>query len=97
MAFWLEGDDAAGKRARTLSTYSDVKSYYDGNGAEIKRESSNWDEEETEWIAQPTKYFVRSSVFGGNIVSEVWASGKKHRSYVKRYRESDGGSIGVCK
>ncbi|MBX3297468.1 MAG: hypothetical protein KF762_17335 [Acidobacteria bacterium] len=89
--------NAAGKRARTLSTYSDVKSYYDGNGAEIKRESSNWDDEETEWIVQPTKYFIRSSVFGGNIISEVWASGKKHRSYVKRYRESDGGSIGLCK
>ena len=42
---------------RDLITYVDLKSFYDGNGAEIKRVTSNWIEDESEWEPQPTKYY----------------------------------------
>ncbi len=75
--------EAAGKQVRALSQYVDSRTVYDGNGAEIKRQTDMLNSEETGWEAQPTKYYIRSSVLKGSVVSEVWADGKKHRSYVK--------------
>ena len=37
----------------------------------------------TGWIAQPTKYYIRSTVLGGATVSEAWANGKKGKTFVR--------------
>jgi len=74
--------NAAGK-ASTGAGYSFTTSTFDGNGLEVKRESERYDPETDTNVAQPTKYFVRSSVMGGRVVSEVLADGKKHRTFIK--------------
>ncbi len=74
--------DAAGRLKRTLSYHVDTRTYHDGEGKEIKRRTDARNESGV-WEAQPTKYYIRSSVLGGRVVSDVWANGKKHRSYVK--------------
>lgn len=75
--------DAAGKLIRTLSTLVDSRTSYDGDGRETKRQSDIYSDETAVWTAQPTKYYIRSSVLQGRVISEVWANGKKHRSIIK--------------
>jgi len=75
--------NAAGRLVRTRSDSADFRTYYDGDGDEIKRRTDTLNDETGLWDAQPTKYYIRSRVLGGRVVSEVWANGKKHRSFVK--------------
>jgi hypothetical protein len=60
----------------------DSNTYYDGTGHETKRQANKLDDEGV-WEPQSVKYYVRSSVLLGRVVSEVWANGRKHRSFVK--------------
>lgn len=79
----LKTFDAAGQLVRTLTGHADSVSFYSGQGDEIKRHVRAFNEQTGAWVAMPTKYYIRSSVLKGRVVSEVWGSGKKHRSYVK--------------
>ncbi|MEQ1762142.1 MAG: hypothetical protein ABL984_03245 [Pyrinomonadaceae bacterium] len=64
--------DAAGRAIERISGLSVSRTYYDGNGAVL-----------TSTSADPQKYQIRSSLLNGQVISEVWGSGKKYRSYVK--------------
>lgn len=77
----LKTFDAAGRVAVMSTGYSESMSFRDGDGQEVKRQTTAFDDEDG-WVPQPTKYYVRSSALGGRVVSETWANGKKHRSYV---------------
>ncbi len=61
--------------------------FYDGNGREAKRTGEDWVEDEQgengSWVAEPTKYFIRSSVLGNEVVSETDALGRKAKTYVR--------------
>ncbi len=76
--------NAAGKPVMGSTTNSGLSvTHYDGNGDEVKREVSTINPGSGLIEAQPTKYYIRSSVMKGRVLSEVWASGKKHRTYAK--------------
>jgi hypothetical protein len=77
--------NAVGQMIHSTSGQSDAVRYYDGNGREIKRATTNFVEtsDSAGWQAQPAKYYVRSSVLGNEVVSEVWANGKKKKTFVR--------------
>jgi len=76
--------NAAGQAVRTTITgQTDTVAFYAGDGKEIKLASSTCDAGTGVWTVQPEKYYIRSSVMGGAVVSEVWANGRKHRSVIK--------------
>ncbi len=64
---------------------TDAVRLYDGNGREIKRKTANYVQTETSssWILKSIKYYIRSSVLCGATVSEVWANGKKGKTFVR--------------
>jgi hypothetical protein len=70
---------------RSVSEQTDAVRFYDGIGREIKRSTANYVEMQSSsnWILKPIKYYIRSSVLGGEIVSEVWANGKKGKTFVR--------------
>jgi hypothetical protein len=76
--------DALGHAVRTTVTgQAESMAFYDGDGEQIKLTSSTRDSETGVWTTEPTKYYIRSTVMGGAVVSEVWSNGKKHRSIIK--------------
>jgi YD repeat-containing protein len=88
--------DAAGRNVTTSSVLvnqfvgGEVTQTRDGDGLEIKRE-------ETRQGATTTGYRLRSSVLGGQVVTELNATGQKQKSYVylggERLAEQAGGSV----
>ncbi|MGH9949444.1 MAG: hypothetical protein ACRD6X_19905, partial [Pyrinomonadaceae bacterium] len=80
--------DAAGQLIRTYNGEdSDLHRYLDGTGREGKRDTDTCvphptqPEQPCTWH-EKIEYFVRSTVLGGQVVSEVLADGKKNRTYV---------------
>ncbi len=73
--------NAEGRLVQAVSDYARSVAVHDGDGREVKRQISRLAEED--WEPQPAKYYIRSSVMGGRVVSEVWGNGRKHRTYVK--------------
>ena len=69
--------DAAGR----LIVYNrndvfEAERFYNGDGLEEKRAEKNYTEtspETWEWVNEPLKYFIRSTVLGGEVVSDVKA------------------------
>jgi hypothetical protein len=70
---------------RSADGQADAVRWYDGNCGEIKRLTSNLVElpDESYWVLQSTKYYIRSSVLGGATVSKVWSNGKKGKTVVR--------------
>ncbi len=66
--------DAAGR-----NTYLDTYGYgsatlgMDGDGRQIKTEETTWDEGSQTYITD-TKYYLRSSVLGGRVLTEIWSA-----------------------
>ncbi len=75
--------DAVGSVVQIKTSYSDVRSQYDGNGQEAKRVTSAYNSGDGLIRKLPTKYFIRSTVLRGEVISEIWGNGKLHRSYIK--------------
>lgn len=83
--------DAAGhlslhRRSFAPAGEREVKRHYTGDGREGKRETRNYvevEEDEWEWEAWSNEYFIRSTVLGGEVVSNVSADGSKARTYVR--------------
>ena len=71
--------DAAGQMVSSVTTDNFASRFYDGNGREIKRQSFSRVEtaELSYWEFREIKYYVRSSVLGGEVVSEVNGTGEK--------------------
>ncbi len=88
--------DAAGRNVTTANILvnqfvgGEVSQTRDGDGLEIKRE-------ETRQGTTTTGYRLRSSVLGGQVVTELNATGQKQKSYVylgaERLAEQEGGSV----
>ncbi len=68
---------------RSGTAYTDAVRWYDGNGREVKRQTANYDDYNNIWSLRPIKYYVRSSVLGNEVVSEVFANGKKGKTFVR--------------
>lgn len=64
-----------------LSDY-DLVFAHDGNGREVKRTEKVWDSEEMDWSEPETVYYIRSSVLGGKILTEVASTGAKAKTYI---------------
>ncbi len=77
--------NAAGQMIRSKTAQTDALRRYDGNGREIKRRIANFHEtaNSLDWVLQPTKYYIRSSVLGNEVVSEVWSNGRKGKTFVR--------------
>ncbi len=75
--------NAAGQMVRSASYNTDAVRWYDGNGREVKRQTANYDDYNNIWSLRPIKYYVRSSVLGNEVVSEVFANGKKCKTFVR--------------
>ncbi len=79
--------DAKGQLIRLYKDYiSEVNRYYDGNGSEVKRKRFSWETDQNgengSWEEAEKKYFVRSTVLGGQVISEVGSTGRKTRTFV---------------
>ena len=87
--------DAAGQMAEIIKAIpalpgynDDIYFYRDGNGQMIKRLQKDYLEQEYpatgyHWVDRPMQYFIRSTVFGGEVLTEVNNTGKKLRTYIK--------------
>ncbi len=80
--------DASGKMYRILYwNASDIYRYNDGNGRESKRKTTRWitDANGAEYWSETPKYtyFIRSSVLGNEVVSEVDGTGRKEQTIVR--------------
>ncbi len=77
--------NAAGQMIRSKTAHTDALRRYDGSGREIKRRIANFHEtaNSLDWVIQPTKYYIRSSVLGNEVVSEVRANGRKGKTFVR--------------
>ena len=82
--------DAAGRLVvysrSTGADINEVTRHYTGDGLEAKRTQRNFREvepEEWDWEQQPTYYYIRSTVLGGQVVSDVYDTGTKKRTYVR--------------
>ncbi|MCA1639359.1 MAG: hypothetical protein LC768_13670, partial [Acidobacteria bacterium] len=78
--------DAKGQLTRMLKpNETDIYRYYEGGGREAKRKKLTYVEDQygnTAWEEEIT-YYIRSSVFGGETISEVNNTGKKLKTYVR--------------
>ena len=76
--------DAAGRIA-AINSESNVAQSYDGNSQVSKRSTQTWTEDANGNSVQTTinKYFIRSSVLGGQTVTELDDTGKKTRTIVR--------------
>ena len=79
--------DAKGQLVKiTSDNERETNRFYDGGGREGKRTSKNYVENGQgggSWVDEPKKYYIRSSVLGGEVVSETDASGRKAKTYVR--------------
>ncbi|MBX3297465.1 MAG: discoidin domain-containing protein [Acidobacteria bacterium] len=68
----------------------DIGRFYDGDGREVKRERTVFVEDEINypnwpfgyWQVDGPTYYIRSTVLGGEVVSETGPTGKKKKTYV---------------
>ncbi|MFN0141016.1 MAG: hypothetical protein ACKVQW_13140, partial [Pyrinomonadaceae bacterium] len=72
--------DAAGLTGKSSNDTLESLQYFDGDGAETKRSERN--KVNGQWETPTVKYFVRSSVMKGEIVSEAKNTGAKERTNV---------------
>jgi hypothetical protein len=70
--------DAAGRNTNIEMGYSAEATAFDGDGQQVKTVESTL--EESGWVPE-TKYYVRSTVLGGQVLSEINADGSS-RTYV---------------
>ena len=83
--------DARGLVAKITTNYQrEAYRYYDGNGREVKRGGSNYVENPNattppfgSWAAENPTYYIRSSVLGNEVISEVNHLGKRTKGYVR--------------
>lgn len=68
---------------------TEINRYYSGDGREGKRTKRKYtnDPEATSppygtWADEPTVYYIRSSVFGGQVISETHPTGAKKKTFV---------------
>ena len=75
----------AGRMISSGSNDNFASRFHDGSGKEIKRQSFSRVETETTsyWEFREIKYYVRSSVLGGELVSEVDGTGGKLKTIVR--------------
>ncbi|MBX3292724.1 MAG: RHS repeat protein [Acidobacteria bacterium] len=86
--------DAAGYLVRIQKSYTqavpnpndDLFRYLDGNGREGKRLQKDWIEPEPEsnyqWVDRPLRFYIRSTVMGGEVISEANETGQKLKTIV---------------
>ncbi len=80
--------DSSGSMNRVVSwSESDIYRYNDGNGRESKRKTIRWitDEYGSEyWSTTPEfKYYIRSSLFGNEVVTQVDKTGRKEKTIIR--------------
>ena len=80
--------DASGSMSRFVSwNSSDIYRYNDGNGRESKRKTVRWIIEPNGseyWSTTPEfDYYIRSSLLGNEVVTEVNKTGKKQKTIVR--------------
>ncbi|MDX6610933.1 MAG: hypothetical protein QOD75_119 [Blastocatellia bacterium] len=71
--------DAAGQMA-TVHSESDTQQSFDGNGNRVKTVESGLDANDQPFTT--TTYYLRSSVLGGKVLTELSGSGAKQRTFV---------------
>jgi len=83
--------DAAGRLALyhtwlASAREREVGRIYNGDGREEKRTERNYSETEPEvweWEVEAPRYYIRSTVLGGDVVTDVNSDGVKQRTYVR--------------
>ncbi|MGH8553036.1 MAG: hypothetical protein ACRERS_07055, partial [Methylococcales bacterium] len=68
---------------------SSVQRFYNGDGREVKRKKFDFTEDPNmtdwpngTWQNEDPIYYIRSSVLGGEVISETWPAGKKKKTFV---------------
>ncbi len=81
--------DSAGRNVRHLPNDGEYEldRVYDGDGLEVKKIEKVWDFENNQWKEPTRKYYIRSTVKSGEIITEVAGDGKKSQTFV--YAGSD--------
>ena len=64
----------------TIQSETTTEQSFDGSGGRVKTVESGFDENDQPWTT--TTYYVRSSVLGGKVLTELSATGAKQRTYV---------------
>ncbi|MET0753705.1 MAG: hypothetical protein ABWZ66_10050 [Pyrinomonadaceae bacterium] len=76
--------DARGKLVYTFSGTTDyyIDFNFDGNGQEVKRTEIVWNPQEEEYDDPASKYYIRATPLGGDVITEVTQSGSKKSTFV---------------
>ncbi len=71
---------------QTIDARSEIERFYNGDGREVKRKKRNWVETIEppygSWVKDNTIYYIRSSVLGGEVISETYPLGQKKKTFV---------------
>jgi YD repeat-containing protein len=79
----LEGwRDAAGRITYFYEGWANLNRYWDGDNHEVKRENRVYDFVAEEYEDPDIAYYIRSSVLGGQIVTEADDTGAKAQTFV---------------
>ncbi|MCO6511726.1 MAG: DUF4157 domain-containing protein [Aridibacter famidurans] len=76
---WL---DAAGRNTYFYEGWANLVRVWDGDGREIKRINKVYDFVEEDYLDPDIAYYVRSTVLGGQIITEVDDTGAKAQTFV---------------
>jgi hypothetical protein len=74
--------DASGAVRSVGTTETLTNSTFDGNGKQIKTENSVYDSQTQTWGTPTTRFYLRSSVLNGQVLSEIEANGSKRRTFI---------------
>ncbi|MBK8148232.1 MAG: hypothetical protein IPK58_08465 [Acidobacteria bacterium] len=76
--------ESAGRNVRHLPNDGEYEldRVYDGDGLEVKKIEKVWDFENNQWKEPTRKYYIRSTVNSGEIITEVAGDGKKSQTLV---------------
>jgi YD repeat-containing protein len=78
--------DAAGQFTHLSNPSVEYYRYYSGDGRETKRgKSAYWEDQNgnPHWTQLLLTYYIRSTVMGGEVISEVNSDGRKFKTYIK--------------
>jgi hypothetical protein len=92
MGFNTQGTYDAAGQVVVYHTWSaapserEIRRYYNGYGREEKRKTKDYVEDGNgnwSWVESSPTYYIRSSVLGGEVVTDVSPEGHKMRTYVR--------------
>ena len=76
--------DASGRNTKHYPTVQsfELERSFDGDGQQLKQSERTWNNQTSQWRLRNPIYFIRSSVLGGKMLTEVGGNGAKSKTYI---------------